>query len=178
MLCGWDWRFHPEIHHYSLRGAFDLAPPRLGLMCATLLWPHLLCFAANRYKFWFWKFKQAVPEEDGWFYNRAERERAPRWELPCFSENWGRRGWKGGTREGEECLSSWSSSHLLSSCAAGWATSSQACEQVYVCVIHLMSNTWRIYSRWEECGLISQHTIWKLILVHFLSIAYTVAHIL
>lgn len=55
---------------------------------AALLWLHLLCFAPYRYKFWFWKFKRAVPEEDDWLYNRAERQDT-HWDFPCFSENWG-----------------------------------------------------------------------------------------
>lgn len=86
-------------------------------MCATLLWQHLLCFAAHRYKFWFWKFKDAVPEEAGWFYNRAEREGLPL-RVPLLFWKLRRTRLERRTREREECLTSWSSSHLLNSCAA------------------------------------------------------------
>lgn len=161
--------FHPEIHHYSLWGAFDLAPSRLGLMCTTLFWQHLLCFAAYRYKFWFWEFKHALPEEDGGILQQS-KGRAPRWEFPRFSENWGRRGWIGG-RERVECLSSWSSSQLLNSCAAGQAWV-QKCVKKSICLccsshVKHKENVWY----WKECGLVIQQTIGSLFLYIFFQLA-------
>lgn len=40
-FVGRDRRLHSEVHHYSPRGVFDLAPPRLSLMHAAPLWLHL-----------------------------------------------------------------------------------------------------------------------------------------
>lgn len=162
MLCGWDWGFRSEVHHYSLKSVFDLAPPRLGVMCEALFWLHLLCFAAYRYRFW--KFKQAVPEDSGWFYNRAERERdgAPL-RLPLLFWKLGKA--RVGTREREgreECLSSWSSSHVLNSCAAGqpWV---QKCVNKCTSVSFILCQTHGGYTVvGNNVDWISLHTIWKI----------------
>lgn len=116
--------FVEKIGGFTLRSiitprgeVFDLAPPCLGLMCATLLWPHLLCFAAASLQILILKVQTSSPRRRTADSTAEQREsallRLPLllWKLGKMREEGGKKG----------MLGSWSSSHLLNSCAARWA---------------------------------------------------------
>lgn len=137
--------FHPEIHHYSLWVVFDLAPSRLGLMCTTLFWQHLLCFAAYRYKFWFGEFKHALPEEDGGSLQQSREGGHPAESSPAFL--------KTGEDEGGLVDKRGRNAWVVDHPPNFWTAVQQdrlefksVWRSLYVCVVHLMSNTRRMYS--------------------------------
>lgn len=163
----WDKKRLTCTHALGMRLAVSVWGSSLLPIEVCLIWPlptwsdvHCSVIAASvmpvyRYKFWFWKFKQAVPEEDGCFYNRAEREIAAlRLNFLKTREDEGERGGLGRQR----ARNVWVVDHppIFSTAVQqdGPEFTSLKCMSVS---FHLMSNTWGIYRSWEECGVISQH---------------------
>lgn len=118
-LRGWDWMFHFEVHSLLPKGCVwsGWSSPWSDVWCSVMTASFLLCSV----QILILKVQTNKQSLRGIADSIAgKKPRTPCFDFPCFSEKWRRWGWNGGL-EREECLNSWSSSHLFNICAAGKA---------------------------------------------------------